>query len=70
MLHSAELVTLRRADDFSTAKNWRLDGRCRVDPPNQKTFSLVKSGREKTMWAVITNDAKAVQLVRDMFASV
>jgi hypothetical protein len=62
MLHSAELITLRRADDFSTAKAWRLDARCRVDPPNQKSFNLVKHGREKTLWAVISNDAEAVQL--------
>lgn len=64
MLHEAELVTLRREGDFGTSKNWRLDARCRVDPPNQKTFNLVKSGREKTLWAVISNEAQHVQLVR------
>jgi hypothetical protein len=63
MLHDAELVTLRREGDFGTSKNWRLDARCRVDPPNQKAFNLVKSGREKTLWAVISNEAQHVQLV-------
>lgn len=66
MLHPGELVTLRREGDFGTSKNWRLDWRCRVDPPNQKTFSLVRAGREKTLWAVISNDAHTVQLVRRM----
>lgn len=63
MLHDTELVTLRREGDFGTSKNWRLDARCRVDPPNQKAFNLVKSGREKTLWAVISNEAQHVQLV-------
>ena len=63
MLHATELVTLRREGDFSTSKNWRLDARCRVDPPNQKTFNLIKSGREKTLWAVISDEAQRVPLV-------
>ena len=42
----------------------RLNARCRVDPPGQKTFNLVTSGKEKTLWAVISNNAKPVQLVR------
>jgi len=54
ILRQNELVTLRRKDDPSTSKSWRLSGTSRVDPPGKKTFNKVKGGTEKSLWAAIS----------------
>ena len=64
ILRHNELVTLRRKDDASTAKSWRLSSSSRVDPPGKKTFNKVKGGTEKSLWAAISNQATETHLVR------
>lgn len=64
ILRQSELVTLRRKNDLSTAKSWRLSSSSRVDPPGKKTFNRVKAGAEKSLWAAISNQATETYLVR------
>ncbi len=64
MLRKRQLATLRRQNDPSTSKSWRLSPQCTVEAPRRKAFNVVRGEQEKTVWAVLTRSSEHAELVR------